>query len=288
MRGDPDVTEVDITVKGQDEPVTLPCDKLVAALGFTANLGPLMEWGIDIQKRQIMVDTTGRTTVPGIYAAGDIVDYDGKVKLIATGFGEVATAVNNASAYPQPGQVGVPGAPVRLRAGARRGQPDGVADSRVRLIAVLIVGVGIDVVPVERFAESLARTPALADRLFTAGRAGDRVGRAAHAPNRSRPGSPRRRRWPRRSAAAAACCGPTPRCSVDDAGRPSLAVRGTVRSALPTLGVTRWHVSLSHDGGIAVGDRDRRGGRLMRGVYRVARGPRRRGRAAGAGCRRAR
>ena len=109
VRGDPDVTEVDITVKGEDEPVTLKCDKLVAALGFTANLGPLMEWGIDIQKRQVMVDPAGRTSVPGVYAAGDIVDYDGKVKLIATGFGEVATAVNNAFAYLNPGKSAFPG-----------------------------------------------------------------------------------------------------------------------------------------------------------------------------------
>ena len=109
VRGDPDVTEVEVTVKDADEPVQLPCDKLVAALGFTANLGPLMEWGIDIQKRQIMVATTGQTSVPGIYAAGDIVDYDGKVKLIATGFGEVATAVNNAFAYLNPGKSAFPG-----------------------------------------------------------------------------------------------------------------------------------------------------------------------------------
>jgi ferredoxin/flavodoxin---NADP+ reductase len=109
VRGDPDVTEVDVTIKGKDEPVTLACDTLIAALGFTANLGPLMEWGIDIQKRQVMVDTTGRTSVPGIYAAGDIVDYEGKVKLIATGFGEVATAVNNAYAFLNPGKSAFPG-----------------------------------------------------------------------------------------------------------------------------------------------------------------------------------
>jgi thioredoxin reductase (NADPH) len=109
VRGDPNVTEVDITLKGQDEPTRLPCDTLIAALGFTANLGPLMEWGLDIQKRQIMVDTAGRTSVPGIFAAGDIVDYDGKVKLIATGFGEVATAVNNAYAYLNPGKSAFPG-----------------------------------------------------------------------------------------------------------------------------------------------------------------------------------
>jgi ferredoxin/flavodoxin---NADP+ reductase len=106
-RGEEVLTEVDIAIG--DETRTLPCDKLVAALGFTANLGPLMEWGIEIRKRQIMVDTSGRTTVAGIYAAGDIVDYQGKVKLIATGFGEVATAVNNAAAYLNPDVSAFPG-----------------------------------------------------------------------------------------------------------------------------------------------------------------------------------
>ncbi len=118
VRGDPDITEVDVDIKGEIQ--TLPCTRLVAALGFTANLGPLMEWGLDIRKRSIMVDTQGRTTVPGIYAAGDIVDYDGKVKLIATGFGEVATAVNNAAAYLNPDVSAFPGSPVRLRARGRR------------------------------------------------------------------------------------------------------------------------------------------------------------------------
>lgn len=107
VRGDPSVTEIDIAVG--DVTRTLPCEKLVAALGFTANLGPLLEWGIDIRKRQISVDTMGRTTVPGIYAAGDIVEYQGKVKLIATGFGEVATAVNNAAAYLNPDVSAFPG-----------------------------------------------------------------------------------------------------------------------------------------------------------------------------------
>jgi thioredoxin reductase len=107
VRGEPGVTEVDIDVAGEIR--TLPCDKLVAALGFTANLGPLMEWGIEIRKRQIVVDTMGRTTVAGIYAAGDIVEYQGKVKLIATGFGEVATAVNNAAAYLNPHVSAFPG-----------------------------------------------------------------------------------------------------------------------------------------------------------------------------------
>jgi thioredoxin reductase (NADPH) len=107
VRGDPDITEVDVDVRGTIHTIT--CSRLVAALGFTANLGPLMEWGIEINKRQVVVDSMGRTTVPGIYAAGDIVDYEGKVKLIATGFGEVATAVNNAAAYLNPKVSAFPG-----------------------------------------------------------------------------------------------------------------------------------------------------------------------------------
>ncbi|SHG03148.1 thioredoxin reductase (NADPH) [Jatrophihabitans endophyticus] len=109
VHGDPDVDGVEVTVNGGAEVVPVACDRLIAALGFTANLGPLMEWGIDIRKRQIMVATTGQTSVPGIYAAGDIVDYEGKVKLIATGFGEVATAINNAYAFLNPGKSAFPG-----------------------------------------------------------------------------------------------------------------------------------------------------------------------------------
>jgi thioredoxin reductase (NADPH) len=106
--GDPDVTEIDINVAGEIH--RLSCDKLVAALGFTANLGPLLEWGIAIAgRRHIAVDTRGATSVPGVYAAGDIVDYEGKIRLIATGFGEVATAVNNAAAYLNPSVSAFPG-----------------------------------------------------------------------------------------------------------------------------------------------------------------------------------
>jgi len=105
--GDP-VTGVRLTVAGAEQ--TLPCDRLVAALGFLANLGPLLEWGLQIvQKRHIVVDTTMATSVPGLYAAGDICEYSGKVRLIATGFGEVATAVNNAVAYLDPSASVFPG-----------------------------------------------------------------------------------------------------------------------------------------------------------------------------------
>jgi thioredoxin reductase len=94
LRGEPTLQEVEIAVKGQD-PAVYPADVVVAALGFTADLGPLESWGLKLSHRAIEVDSTGRTAVDRVYAAGDVVQYPGKVKLIATGFGEAATAVNN-------------------------------------------------------------------------------------------------------------------------------------------------------------------------------------------------
>lgn len=90
------VTGVEIDVKDEGSK-TLPADAIVAALGFTADLGPLGEWGLDLDRRTIVVDSTMATNLPRVYAAGDIAAYPGKVKLIATGFGEAATAVNNAA-----------------------------------------------------------------------------------------------------------------------------------------------------------------------------------------------
>ncbi|GAA3060509.1 NAD(P)/FAD-dependent oxidoreductase [Actinokineospora globicatena] len=94
LRGDDDgLHEVELSVGG--ESVVLPAQAVVAALGFTADLGPIDSWGLEVDHRSIMVDTTMRTARDKIYAAGDVAAYPGKVKLIATGFGEAATAVNN-------------------------------------------------------------------------------------------------------------------------------------------------------------------------------------------------
>ncbi|GAB3670601.1 NAD(P)/FAD-dependent oxidoreductase [Saccharopolyspora tripterygii] len=94
IRGDGSgLTEVAIDVEGERR--VLPAQTVVAALGFTADLGPIESWGLDLEKRSILVDTTMRTSRPRVYAAGDVTTYPGKVKLIATGFGEAATAVNN-------------------------------------------------------------------------------------------------------------------------------------------------------------------------------------------------
>ncbi len=104
------VEGVDIALTGQEELLRLPCQSIIAALGFTANLGPLLEWGLDVQHhRHIPVDSAMRTAQPGIFAAGDITEYDGKVRLISVGFGEIATAVCNAAHHMDPSMSVFPG-----------------------------------------------------------------------------------------------------------------------------------------------------------------------------------
>jgi len=91
------VDGVEVTVRGEPAARVLPADTVVAALGFVADLGPLAEWGLELDKRHIRVDSTTATNLPRVFAAGDISEYPGKVRLIAVGFGEAATAVNNAA-----------------------------------------------------------------------------------------------------------------------------------------------------------------------------------------------
>jgi thioredoxin reductase (NADPH) len=101
IRGDGRVEGCDVVLRG-GETRELPAHSIVAALGFTADLGPLTNWGLELDKRHILVDTTMATNQPRVFAAGDISDYPGKVRLIAVGFGEAATAVNNAAVVIDP------------------------------------------------------------------------------------------------------------------------------------------------------------------------------------------
>jgi holo-[acyl-carrier protein] synthase len=115
---------------------------------------------------------------------------------------------------------------------------------------VSVVGVGIDVVPIERFAEALARTPSLADRLFTPA---ERMTNAGE-PRTSESLAARfaaKEALAKALGAGGGMLWTDAEVRVDDAGRPSLEVRGTVQARADSLGVTTWHVSLSHDGGIA-------------------------------------
>lgn len=77
-------------------------DAVIVNYGFISSLGPIQEWGLNIEKGSIVVNTKMETNIPGIYAAGDIATYPGKIKLIAVGFGEAPTAVNNAKSYIDP------------------------------------------------------------------------------------------------------------------------------------------------------------------------------------------
>lgn len=108
----------------------------------------------------------------------------------------------------------------------------------------VIVGIGIDVCDIGRFAQSLRRTPALAQRLFTPAERG--LGTASLAA-----------RFAAKEAVAKALGAPgglvwqDAEVVTDEHGRPRLSVRGTVAARAQALGVSGWHVSLSHDGGIA-------------------------------------
>jgi thioredoxin reductase (NADPH) len=108
LTGGARVTVAEITHKG-GEVETVPVDTVLAALGFTADLGPLAKWGLALDKRHVLVDTTMATNLPRVFAAGDIAEYPGKVRLIATGFGEAATAVNNAAVVIDPSAHVFPG-----------------------------------------------------------------------------------------------------------------------------------------------------------------------------------
>ena len=75
---------------------TLEADAVLPMLGFISDIGPLANWGLTLEKHEIVVNSLMETGRPGIYAAGDITSYPGKLKLIATGFAEACTAVNQA------------------------------------------------------------------------------------------------------------------------------------------------------------------------------------------------
>jgi holo-[acyl-carrier protein] synthase len=114
----------------------------------------------------------------------------------------------------------------------------------------MIVGVGIDVVPVARFAQALARTPELTARLFTP----SELVTSAGAPRTAESLAARfaaKEALAKALGAGGGMLWTDAEVRTDDQGRPSVEVRGTVAERAASLGVTRWHVSMSHDGGIA-------------------------------------
>jgi ferredoxin/flavodoxin---NADP+ reductase len=100
IRGNGTVERVLVENTANGETVELECDAIITLLGFHSHLGSIADWGLELHgKRQIAVDPkTMETSLPGVYAAGDVAGYDGKITLISIGFGEAAIAANNAIA----------------------------------------------------------------------------------------------------------------------------------------------------------------------------------------------
>jgi thioredoxin reductase len=102
VHGEEHVTGATIFDNRSKEEVFHACDEIIFLLGFLTDLGPIKHWGFQIVGNSIAVSSRMETNIPGVYGAGDIVTYDGKLKLIATGFGEAAIAVNHAKAHIDP------------------------------------------------------------------------------------------------------------------------------------------------------------------------------------------
>lgn len=102
---------------------TLEVDDVLVNIGFLNSLGPIKSWGLEIEGSQIKVDSMMQTKRPGIFAAGDICTYAGKLKLIATGFGEACIAVNFAKHYLDPSANIFPGHSSNMKEEKKEGAP---------------------------------------------------------------------------------------------------------------------------------------------------------------------
>jgi len=96
VHGQDRVTGITLFDNRTDEDTTLEVDAVLSLIGFRPDLGPLAHWGLDLNRNTIRVAPTMQTNIEGVFAAGDIATYEGKLELIATGFAEAAIAVNHA------------------------------------------------------------------------------------------------------------------------------------------------------------------------------------------------
>ena len=109
LHGDDCLSGVTLEHTQTKETTRLECDALVVNIGFKSSLGPIKDWGMEIEKNQIKVDSLYRTNLDGVFAVGDVATFEGKLKLIATGVGEAATAVCIAKTVIEPGAKLFPG-----------------------------------------------------------------------------------------------------------------------------------------------------------------------------------
>lgn len=102
LHGEGTINKVTLAHVDTKESEDIAVDAVIVNFGFISSLGPITQWGFQIEKGSIVVDSRMETTIPGIFAAGDVTTYPGKLKLIAVGFGEAPTAINNAKVYLDP------------------------------------------------------------------------------------------------------------------------------------------------------------------------------------------
>jgi thioredoxin reductase (NADPH) len=103
VHGNGTIQAVDLHHAGEDGVVErVDCDAVLLQLGFSTKLGPLKEWGFELERGAIRVDPLMRTNLDRVWACGDIATFDGKLKLIATGFSEAAIAVAQAVHHIRP------------------------------------------------------------------------------------------------------------------------------------------------------------------------------------------
>jgi len=100
--GDDHIEKVTIVNNVDGSERTLEVDDILCFIGYITNLGPIRDWGLEIVGNAIKVNDKMETNLPGVYGAGDIVWHPAKIKLITTGFGDAATAVNNAKHFIEP------------------------------------------------------------------------------------------------------------------------------------------------------------------------------------------
>ena len=98
------ITYLEISQVKGEESQNLPLDHLFVNYGFKSSVGNLKDWGLELNRHKILVNSKQETSMPGIYAAEDCCNYEEKIDLIATGLGEAPTAVNNAINYIYPEQ----------------------------------------------------------------------------------------------------------------------------------------------------------------------------------------
>lgn len=96
------IEEVIFQKRREEETFSLPIDYFIVSFGFRSSNKQLDEWGLETRRSHVVVSQKMETSIPGIYAAGDVTTFDGKVKLIATGFGEAPTAINSIIQYLNP------------------------------------------------------------------------------------------------------------------------------------------------------------------------------------------